>query len=263
MKIRIIASLVIVAFLVTALMMGQTATAVLAGIVCALAMYEYLSAIFVHNKKKIDLILTILLGMIIFIAVAYRPMIYAVIITFSIMSIFIYNISKKQYEINELMYQIFSLIYIPLPLGLLVNLYSLHNGYILIWLIFLISSATDTMAYFIGISMGKRRLCPAISPKKSVEGAIAGLISGIIICVVSGILFTIYFDLTAPIWQYSLVGAAGSICSQFGDLSASLIKRKFNKKDFGNLIPGHGGILDRIDSILFVIPIIYFYALIA
>jgi phosphatidate cytidylyltransferase len=261
MRIRVIASIVIGIFLVAALLTGQASTAVLAGIVCALAMYEYLNV--VYHKRKIDLILTIVLGIIIYISVSYRPMIYSVVITFSVMGIFIYNILKKQYEVNELMYQIFSLIYIPLPLGLVVNIFSLHNGHILVWLIFLVACATDTMAYFIGISVGKRRLCPAISPKKSVEGAVGGLAFGIIISILSGVFFTMHFHLAAPIWHYAVVGALGSICSQFGDLSASLIKRKFNKKDFGNILPGHGGILDRIDSILFVIPIIYFYALIA
>jgi phosphatidate cytidylyltransferase len=261
MKMRIIASVVIGILLVAALLMGQTTTAVLAGIVCALAMYEYLNVVF--HKKKIDLVLTIILGIIIYISVSYRPVIYSVVITFSVMSVFIYDILKKQYEINEIMHQIFSLIYIPLPLGLVVNIFSIHNGYILVWLIFLVACATDTMAYFIGISMGKKRLCPAISPKKSVEGALAGLVSGIAVSILGGIIFTKYFHLAAPIWHYAVVGALGSTCSQFGDLSASLIKRKFNKKDFGNILPGHGGILDRIDSILFVIPIIYFYALIA
>ncbi len=158
------------------------------------------------------------------------------------------------------MYQIFSLLYIAVPLGLIIQMYSLPYGHLLIWLVFVISALTDTMAYFVGMKLGKRRLAPAISPKKSVEGALGGLVGGIGFSLIFGIILAKAFHVQLPLWHYGLVGAVGSIFGQFGDLSASLIKRKFNKKDYGNLIPGHGGILDRIDSILFVIPVVYLYA---
>lgn len=118
---------------------------------------------------------------------------------------------------------------------------------------------TDTFAYFCGTLMGKHKLCPNISPKKTIEGSLAGILGGIL-----GTLLVMYvlgntgISLSAmPI--VILFAAFASVISQFGDLAASLIKRYFGVKDFGNILPGHGGLLDRLDSTLFILPIVYFF----
>lgn len=263
MRTRVVASVVILALLFAALIIGKTAFAVLACIACSFAIYEYLNLFFQRKNKSIDIIYSLLIGNLILICIGYFQTAFAYIASISFMIIFIYNIIMKQYGINDIIFQIFALFYIPLPLGLAVGLFSLQNGSLLIWMVFIISTFTDTSAYLIGIKFGKRKLCPSVSPKKSVEGAIAGFIGGIAGAIICGVIFAEFFNVYNPIWQYALVGAVASIFGQFGDLSASLFKRNFNKKDFSSLIPGHGGILDRIDSILFVIPIIYFYALLA
>jgi phosphatidate cytidylyltransferase len=132
------------------------------------------------------------------------------------------------------------------------------DGYsILVWLIFLSAFGTDVMAYFIGHAFGKHKLCPSISPKKTIEGAIGGTIGGIIICGVFG-----YFFANELLVHCLIIGALGGVISQFGDLTASVFKRKMGIKDYGNLIPGHGGILDRVDSVLFTAPMVYYYILI-
>ena len=100
---------------------------------------------------------------------------------------------------------------------------------LMLWLIVLTAFGTDIMAYFAGVFFGKHKLCPKISPKKTIEGSIGGIL--------------------------------GSVISQFGDLTASIFKRKMGIKDYGNLIPGHGGILDRFDSVLFTAPMVYYYIL--
>ncbi|MNI47465.1 Phosphatidate cytidylyltransferase [compost metagenome] len=119
--------------------------------------------------------------------------------------------------------------------------------------------ASDTFAYFIGSKFGKTKLCPDISPKKTVEGAIGGILGVMITyCVITYIANT-YFMMDFNIIYILLAGVIAGISGQFGDLSASAIKRYCKVKDFGNLMPGHGGILDRFDSILFVAPIIYIF----
>jgi len=129
------------------------------------------------------------------------------------------------------------------------------DGYsILVWLIFLSAFGTDVMAYFSGYLFGKHKLCPSISPKKTVEGAIGGTIGSIIICGVFG-----YFAANEFFIHCLIIGALGSIISQFGDLTASVFKRKMGIKDYGNWIPGHGGVLDRVDSVLFTAPLVYYY----
>jgi len=125
---------------------------------------------------------------------------------------------------------------------------------LLVWLIFLTAFGTDSMAYFAGYFFGKHKLCPSISPKKTIEGSIGGIAGSVILCGVFA-----YFVMPFLFLQCIVIGIMGGIVSQFGDLTASLFKRKMGIKDFGNLIPGHGGILDRIDSLLFTAPFTYYY----
>ena len=126
----------------------------------------------------------------------------------------------------------------------------------LIWLVFLAAFGTDIMAYFTGMAIGKHKLCPHLSPKKSIEGAVGGVIGSVILCVLFGHFFVPDFKVLCLI-----IGFFGSIVSQLGDLSASAFKRQMGIKDYGNLIPGHGGILDRFDSVIFTAPVIYFLSI--
>lgn len=113
------------------------------------------------------------------------------------------------------------------------------------------SSVCDMGAYFVGVTCGKHKLCPAISPKKTVEGAIGGVVSSIIVTVILSLCFS--KSLILPI----ILTVPFCILGMVGDLFASAIKRSVNLKDYGNLIPGHGGILDRVDSIIMIAPLLY------
>ncbi len=129
-----------------------------------------------------------------------------------------------------------------------------NEYHLLIWLVFITAFATDIMAYFTGYAFGKHKLCPKISPKKTVEGSIGGIV-GSILC--SGLFG--YFAVPQLLADCLLIGALGGVISQFGDLSASVFKRKMGIKDYGTLIPGHGGIMDRFDSVMFTAPMVYYY----
>lgn len=124
----------------------------------------------------------------------------------------------------------------------------------LIWLVVLSAFGTDICAYFVGVTVGKHRLCPKISPKKSIEGSIGGILGSVILCGVFG-----HFVVPQLFVHCMIIGALGGVVSQFGDLTASIFKRKMGIKDYGNLIPGHGGILDRFDSVLFTAPLVFYY----
>ena len=124
---------------------------------------------------------------------------------------------------------------------------------IAVWLVVITAFGTDICAYFAGVTMGKHKLCPVISPKKTWEGAIGGVAGSMILCLIFGLIF-----MKHAIALCLIVGFLGSIISMFGDLTASIFKRKMGIKDYGNLIPGHGGILDRFDSILFTAPLVYY-----
>lgn len=142
--------------------------------------------------------------------------------------------------------------------GIYVSFFMFHMAFfdnnLFIWLALLIGWSTDTLAYFTGMLFGKRKLCPTLSPKKTVEGSIGGVIG----CIICTIIFVSYFDL-GNVYRYLVLAIVSSIMAQFGDLTASRIKRLANIKDYGYIMPGHGGILDRFDSILFTAPIVYYF----
>ena len=132
-------------------------------------------------------------------------------------------------------------------------------GFFLIWLVFLTAWMTDTFAYTFGMLFGKHKLIPNVSPKKSVEGAIGGVIGCVVINVIISAIVAKNTGLYVNYINLVIMLILASIVSQFGDLAASCIKRDENIKDFGNIMPGHGGILDRCDSVLFVAPFMCYF----
>lgn len=133
---------------------------------------------------------------------------------------------------------------------------SLSKGIYYLLLMLDFSSVCDMGAYFIGSKWGKRKLCPAVSPKKTVEGAIGGIVSSVVFAVI--LMFC--FRNTNKFLMTLILTVPFCMIGMIGDLFTSLIKRSVGIKDYGNLIPGHGGILDRFDSMLFIAPFLYMYA---
>lgn len=152
---------------------------------------------------------------------------------------------------------IISLLFFVYPLALLICTLLVYTEFGLVATIFLfaVPILTDTFAYFGGYLFGKHKLCPSISPKKTVEGAVAGLLGGIVTAVAL-IPVQKYLGGTVPIVALFVIGLICSCCAQFGDLFASLLKRWAGVKDFGSIFPGHGGVMDRIDSILICSPVV-------
>ena len=136
----------------------------------------------------------------------------------------------------------------------------LEGGVFTVWLVFICAWGCDTCAYCVGKLIGKHKMAPVLSPKKSVEGGIGGIAGAALIGVLYALAINHWGGAGADIVQYAVIGGAGGAISQIGDLAASAIKRYHNIKDYGKLIPGHGGILDRFDSVIFTAPIIYYLA---
>jgi phosphatidate cytidylyltransferase len=147
-------------------------------------------------------------------------------------------------------------LYITVGFTSLVLLRQFENGLYLFLMPFYVAWITDSMAYFSGRLFGKHKLCPTISPKKTVEGAIGGLIFGVGVCVLTAFILEKCSLLSPNYWFLTVSCLVYSCLSQLGDLFASLIKREYGVKDFGNIMPGHGGVMDRFDSILFISPVI-------
>lgn len=180
-----------------------------------------------------------------------------------ILILFVYVFSYPKYETKQIMAAFFGMVYAGVMMSFIYQTRVLEEGQWLVWLIFICSWGCDTCAYCVGVLFGKHKMAPVLSPKKSIEGAVGGVVGAALLGALYAWIighFASGFD-TAP-WMYAILCAAGALVSMVGDLAASAIKRQENIKDYGKLIPGHGGILDRFDSVIFTAPIIYFLAII-
>ena len=176
-----------------------------------------------------------------------------VIISF-MMFMFVYVFTYPKFKADQVMPAFFGVVYVAVMLSFIYLTRNLPDGKFLVWLIFLCSWGCDTCAYCVGMLIGKHKMAPILSPKKSVEGGVGGVAG-------AALLGAIYAAATGgKIEEYALICAVGALISMVGDLAASAIKRNQGIKDYGKLIPGHGGILDRFDSVIFTAPAIYFLA---
>ena len=174
----------------------------------------------------------------------------------------IFVIRFPKYESSKVAEAFFSVIYGPVMLSFIYQIRCLEHGQIFVWLVLCSSWACDIFAYIIGMLFGKRKVFPLLSPKKSLAGCIGGVCGAAFAGALFGLsVFHHIADKGADcIWVFAVISALGSIISQIGDLAASGIKRNHGIKDFGHLIPGHGGIMDRFDSVIVTAPIVYFLA---
>lgn len=174
------------------------------------------------------------------------------IIISMILILFVYVFGYPKYHAEQVMAAFFGVIYVAVMLSFIYLTRSLPDGKFLVWLIFLCSWGCDTCAYCVGMLIGKHKMAPVLSPKKSVEGAVGGVVGAILL----GIIYAAATK--GGMVEYAIICGVGALISMVGDLAASAIKRNQGIKDYGKLIPGHGGILDRFDSVIFTAPIIYF-----
>lgn len=175
-----------------------------------------------------------------------------------LMILFCIPIFDTKYNFIDVSVTIMGFMYVAVFFSFIVLTSYKQFGYYFVWLIFISSWTCDTAAFYSGKFFGKRKLCPKVSPKKTVEGAIGGLIGSAVSCTLFG-MFVISQGVTVPLFHFALIGTLCGVFSQFGDLTASTIKRYLGVKDYSSLIPGHGGILDRFDSILFSALVVFYY----
>lgn len=176
------------------------------------------------------------------------------IIISMILILFVYVFGYPKYHAEQVMAAFFGVVYVAVMLSFIYLTRNLPDGKFLVWLIFLCSWGCDTCAYCVGMLIGKHKMAPVLSPKKSIEGAVGGVAG-------AALLGAIYAAATqGKMAEYALICAVGALISMVGDLAASAIKRNQNIKDYGKLIPGHGGILDRFDSVIITAPVIYYLA---
>ena len=170
-----------------------------------------------------------------------------------------YVFAYPKHNTEQIALAFFGFLYVACMLSFVYQVRVMEGGIWLVWLIFICAWGSDTSAYVFGMLLGKHKLPSPLSPKKSIEGCIGGVFGAALIGCIFAIFAKDHINLSLNIIvSFGCVCAVGSILSQIGDLAASAIKRNHNIKDYGDLIPGHGGILDRFDSIIFVAPIVYY-----
>lgn len=159
-------------------------------------------------------------------------------------------------QASEVAWGFFGALVVPYLMLSLLRIFQMeyHHGPFLVLLPLLAAWGADTCALFTGLFFGKHKLAPVVSPKKTVEGAVGGVAGGAVLVVLAAVLMNIFLDLELPLWAAAILGGAGAVMGVIGDLSFSIIKRQTGIKDYGSIFPGHGGVLDRFDSVLFVAP---------
>ena len=175
-----------------------------------------------------------------------------------VLCMFVYVFAWPMYNSSQVTSCVFGVVYVSIMLSHIYLTRVLPDGQFTVWLIFICSWGCDTFAYCAGMLFGKHKMSPKLSPKKSVEGAIGGVAGaaglGALYALIIGRFMA---EGSAPVGEYALICFVGALISMVGDLAASAVKRDHRIKDYGKLIPGHGGILDRFDSVIFTAPVIW------
>lgn len=271
MKTRILTALVaMVVILVPCIIFMHTVVLpIILGLFAAIAVYEIIRA--TGGKNNILLAISCLTAAavpFIFhynVKIPFMPVAAIYVLVYLIIMVPMHKTTK----FNDVITALFATVAIPVSISVFILLrdvyisdpdsYSKSSGVFLILFAMFCAWMTDTFAYFSGKFLGKHKLCPNVSPNKTVEGAVGGVVGA---TVMNLILFTVFDKFfftvhTLVWWQIIIISVVLSVVSMFGDLSASIIKRNHGIKDFGKIFPGHGGVMDRIDSCLFVLPALY------
>ena len=261
-KQRLISGVVLVALALVFIIHGGYLLLGVCGVISLIGLYE------LYRVFKIEKSLPGLFGyvatVIFYLNLAFHfipdMMLFVMALLILCMCSFVFCYPK--YRADQIIAAFFGVFYVAVMLSCIYQTRSLEGGRYLVWLIFLCSWGCDTCAYCVGMLFGKHKMTPKLSPKKSVEGAVGGVIGAALLTIIYGFLFKGSMGVDNQyILMMALICAAGALLSMVGDLAASAIKRNYEIKDYGKLIPGHGGILDRFDSVIFTAPVIFYLSL--
>ena len=263
MKTRVITAVVMVAVMVPFFIFSQTvAFPILMALLGAVGIYEMSSCIGSKNQY-VPTILTVTVGLGMPFLARYCTaglFGYLFIIAFCVIALCMICavFSGESFGADKAAILSAMAIYIAFGFSSLVLLHDLKNGIYVFIIPFVVSWMTDTFAYFCGMLFGKHKLIPAVSPKKTVEGAVGGTVFAVSLSLLYGFIAGKLSGAEPQYLSIAIIATVTSILSQCGDLIMSLIKRKYGIKDYGKIFPGHGGVLDRFDSIIMTAPVIYF-----
>lgn len=257
---RLLSAVVLLSFAAVALVCGGSFLLAVSAVAALAGTYEFIRVD--HMQKTvpgcISYISVIGFYLLIFLE-QYRFLELWIVVTILLL-LTVYVFTYPKYHIKNIGMCFFAVLYVGLLISYIYRTRCLEFGNWFVWLILIGASGSDTFAYLTGMLIGKHHFSE-LSPKKTIEGCIGGVVGAAVLAVVYSCFFPAQAaaDIGVNIHLlFACIGAFGSVVSQIGDLAASAVKRNYGIKDYSHLIPGHGGILDRFDSILFVAPLVYY-----
>ena len=260
MKARLLVAAIGIPALLAVIAMPPIFTAAFVALLSAIAAHELYTAIDPHHSNT--MMYAVMAGAFAMPLLVYIQE-YAIVVSVIgalILLHFFYTIRRYEKDqplpFSALALTLFGGIVIPMAFSTLVVIRGMEQGSALVLIPFIAAFASDSMALFAGMMFGKHKLAPKVSPKKTVEGSIGGILGGVLGMVLFRFVLQLAIGHTVSwLWIFA-TGIVGSLLGQLGDLSFSVIKREYQIKDYGKLLPGHGGVLDRFDSVLFVAPFV-------
>ena len=258
-KQRLISGVILVIIAFVTLYYGGMPTFCVTAAISLIGLYELLKVI--HMEKSALGVVVYSCSILYYILLLLNLDQYAVPLALLavIMLFAVYVFTFPKYQISDVSISFFGLFYVTVMLSYIYRIRMLENGAYMIVLVFLSAWGNDTLAYCAGRLFGKHKMSPVLSPKKTIEGAVGGVVGAGLLGLLYGMFAKHFVAAEYPLMlSFAVICAVGGLISIVGDLGASAIKRNYEIKDYSNLIPGHGGILDRFDSIIFTAPIIYY-----
>ncbi|MBQ7718222.1 MAG: phosphatidate cytidylyltransferase [Clostridia bacterium] len=253
---RLITAIISILILVVILFANIAVIEVAVGAVIVLCLYEMYRA-FGYTKRGVLLILGIIPPVFMALANIFNLPVLLYVYMFILFAALV--VFHDEVAFRDIASVFLVSIFVTTFLWHIVSVRKLENGEYLIWAVFLGACMTDTFAYITGSLIGTHKLIPKVSPKKTVEGAIGGILGCVISFLIYGLIMNKAFGFYININALWILGALCAVAAQIGDLTASVIKRECGIKDYGTLFPGHGGMMDRFDSIMFVAPLVYYF----
>ena len=260
-KTRLLSGIVLVILALILIIAGEEVLLASTFLISCIGMYE-LYRVF-HIEKSIMAWISYL-GVFVFytnLRLTFAQDVMTIAMGYMILLMFAYVFTYPKYEAKHIMASFFGFFYVGVMLSYVYQIRSLDNGVYLAFLVFICSWGCDTCAYCVGKLIGKHKMSPKLSPKKSIEGAVGGVVGTAFLTALYAYIFHLKMGIASQqIILLAVIAAIAGLISMVGDLTASAIKRNYDIKDYGHLIPGHGGIMDRFDSMIITAPIIFYLA---
>lgn len=257
-KTRLLSSIVILVLMLFFVISGGNILLAASAFLSIVAMMEFMRMVKIHKTVlAVPGYLVVALFYILLLTGSMDKLLPLIVFyLLALMAVYVFTFPK--YKTEQLFSAFFSFFYAGLLISYVYQVRELAGGAFSVWLIFIAAWGSDVFAYCAGMLFGKHKAFPVLSPKKTWEGCIGGVLGAVVVSILYCLAMNHWFMQNFSVLQFAIVCGCGAVISQIGDLAASAMKRNHEIKDYGKLIPGHGGVLDRYDSVIFVAPIVFY-----